>query len=577
MTDQDQVGLPTEGYEPVAKLLVAGGYVMLDGPVEAASRRRGHAAAHQALPYADLVAAHHAHVEAGCDVIRTCTAALPPAVGGWFTTGPPRWMDQARERIDAARDATAGTSTAVAYSLGRHIDGPDAEELVPVLARLFRKAPPDLVLVETLSVIRPSLYAAVSGLLSLGLPVWLSFRRCRDGLCGPSGHHWSADEPDRFGGAASRLERMGVSALLVNCVPAQHVQGTFEYLRYFTDLPLGVYANLEPGFGPETLVAGHPQADYEMLAERWRAEGAQIIGGCCGVGPDLLGAVRETLAYGARADAADERLPRQAAGEPAVTPRPWVSARGRRLFPLPFPRLARTDGVPSPTVCDLLVWEYLYREGGGANQRCLDVGSGSGLLAVQLALNGATHVHSIDSAPEAVRCTLDSAFRNDVSSSVTAETADMTTWRPRERYEVVVASIEQPGTDPWQQDPQEREFDPWGRRLIDAFITKLPELLAREGVAYLAHSSAVSQQRTAELLAAAGLAAEVVDWRLWPASAQPTDRPHRMRIEQLSDAFHLDTGTQDVRDELMVVYLIEIRRSSTGARPAAVQVPERAP
>ena len=536
MMEQDRVRLPTAGYEAVAKLLAAGGYVMLDGAAEPAPRRRGDAAALRALPYDALVATHQAHVEAGCDVIRTGTADLPPAAGGWFTTGPPRWIDQARERIDAARDATVGTSTAVAYSLGRHIDGPDADDLVPALARLFRKAPPDLVLVETLSVIRPSLYAAVSSLLSLGLPVWLSFRRCRDGLCGPSGHHWSADEPDRFGGAAARLERMGVSALLVNCVPAPHVQGTFEYLRYFTDLPLGVYANLEPGFGPETLLAGHPQADYETLAARWRAEGAQIIGGCCGVGPDLLGAVRETLAYGARADAADaadpadpadEQLPRQAASEPAVTPRPWVSPRGRRLFPLPFPRLARTDGVPSPTVCDLLLWEYLYREGGGANQRCLDVGSGSGLLAVQLALNGATHVHSIDSAPEAAACTLDSAFRNDVSSSVTAETADLTAWRPRERYEVVVASIEQPGTDPWQQDPQEREFDPWGRRLIDAFIIKLPELLAREGVAYLAHSCALSQQRTAELLAAAGLSAEVVDWRLWPASAQPTDRPHR--------------------------------------------------
>ena len=50
-----------------------------------------------------------------------------------------------------------------------------------------------------------------------------------------------------------------------------------------------------------------------------------------------------------------------------------------------------------------------------------------------------------------------------------------------------------------------------------------------------------------------------------------------MRIEQLSDAFHLDTGTQDERDELMVVYLIEIRRGSTGARPPAGPGPERSP
>ena len=43
-----------------------------------------------------------------------------------------------------------------------------------------------------------------------------------------------------------------------------------------------------------------------------------------------------------------------------------------------------------------MVWRYLFREGVGAHQRCLDVGCGTGILGVQLALNGASHVRAID-------------------------------------------------------------------------------------------------------------------------------------------------------------------------------------
>jgi cyclopropane fatty-acyl-phospholipid synthase-like methyltransferase len=191
------------------------------------------------------------------------------------------------------------------------------------------------------------------------------------------------------------------------------------------------------------------------------------------------------------------------------------------------------------------------------------VGSGSGLLAVQLALNDAVHVHSIDSSPAAVDSTRRCAFRNDMSPAVTAEAADIATWQPREHYDVVVASLEQPATDPGQQDPLAREFDPWGRRLIDAFLAKLPALLAGGGVAYLTQSSLISQQQTDDMLGAAGLAARVIDWRLWPASAPPDGRHHRQQIERRSDAFHLDVAAQGGHDGLMVVYLLEIRRAST--------------
>lgn len=583
-TDQtsgaERPGSVTGGYENVGKLLAAGSCVLLDGPVVVPPRPGG-AGPPGLTPTAalsaespppdpgDLVAAHREHVESGCDVIRTHTASLWSARTAARNPdgAPTRWVDLARERVEAAREAVAGSPAAVAFALGRHVDGADSAELVRALDRLFRKAAPDLVLVETLSVIRPSLYAAVSRLRSLGLPVWLSFRRCRDGLCGPSGHHWSGDEPDRFGSAAGRLEQMGVAALLVNCIPPDHVAGTLKYLRYFTDLPLGVYANIERGFEPTAIAAGKPPTSYDELAVRWRAEGAQIIGGCCGVGAEHLWAVRGRLTDAPAIDTPPADTPpadiTPAGTGPAASQSglPWQTAAGRALFPLPFPALACDQTVPAPSADDLLLWEHLYREGTGAGRRCLDVGSGSGLLAVQLALNGARHVHSIDRSPAAVDSTRRCAFRNDMSSAVTAEAADIATWQPREHYDVVVASLEQPATDPCQQDPLAREFDPWGRRLIDAFLAKLPALLARDGVAYLTQSSLISQKQTDDMINAAGLAARVMDWRLWPAPAPPDARHHREQIEQRSDAFHLDVAAQGGHDGLMVVYLLEIRRA----------------
>ena len=111
----------------------------------------------------------------------------------------------------------------------------------------------------------------VEQLVATQLPVWLSFRRCRHGLCGVYGEHWGGPEGDAFGRAARRFEQMGVRALLINCIPPDHVAGMVSYLRDFVDLPLGVYPNLgyytDRGWRFDPGVGG---AEYAELALRWR-------------------------------------------------------------------------------------------------------------------------------------------------------------------------------------------------------------------------------------------------------------------------------------------------------------------
>jgi S-methylmethionine-dependent homocysteine/selenocysteine methylase/SAM-dependent methyltransferase len=516
---------------------------------------------------------HGRYVEAGCDVISTNTWGLATALADhgpdlWNDAeAPVHWMDVARRGLRLARRAIVEhgreEDCAVAFSLNGDVDSEGGRETIRLLARLFADEPhpPDLILLETLSVLGESLDRTVEGLLATGLPVWLSFRRCRYGLCGVYGQHWGGPEGDAFGRAARRFESMGVSALLVNCIPPDHVDGMVSFLRDFCDLPLGVYPNLgyytDRGWSFDPGVGG---AEYAEMALRWRAEGAQIIGGCCGVRPEHVEVARERLdgtrpGHERPADSVDARG-NGAATLAASPPPPWTDRRRRRLFPLPFPDLTTEPGVFVPHAPSFMTWRYLFREGIGAHQRCLDVGCGSGLLGVQLALNGASHVLAIDIDRRAVANTMGNAFRNGVSERLTAQVVDLYPWVPAERYEVIVSCLYQKPTDPFRQARSHRWGDYWGRTMLDHLIAKLPDALAPEGTAYIVQFSIVSQQRTAELLREAGFTAQVVDYTMFqfPPDFEES-REQVRRVEQLSDAYHLQVGEHGV----LVAYLLEVR------------------
>jgi SAM-dependent methyltransferase len=232
------------------------------------------------------------------------------------------------------------------------------------------------------------------------------------------------------------------------------------------------------------------------------------------------------------------------------------------VYPLPFPDLAVDPGVQPPDEASFMVWSYLLREGVGAHQRCLDIGCGTGILGVQLALNGAAHVRAIDVDRRAVANTLTNAFRNGVDGRLTATVVDLFPWTPEERYEVVVASLHQQPADPAGAVSTHRAVDYWGRQLVDQLIGKLSDALAPEGVAYVMHLSLLSQQRTAELLDAAGFRATVVDWSMFGFLPEYAEARRQIaRVEGLSDAWHLRVGERDV----LVAYLLEITAKTDGA------------
>jgi tRNA1(Val) A37 N6-methylase TrmN6 len=221
----------------------------------------------------------------------------------------------------------------------------------------------------------------------------------------------------------------------------------------------------------------------------------------------------------------------------------------------------------APSSASLMAWRHLYDQAIGAHQRCLDVGCGTGILGIQLALNGASHVRAIDIDERAVLNTESNAHRNGVGERVTAARIDIFPWVPEERYEVIVACVDQTPVDPEQQVTGHRPIDYWGRTPLDPVLAKLADALAPEGVAYVVQLSILSQRRTAELLAAAGLEVRVVEYGIFPWPPELDE--HRVqigRVERLSDASHPRAGDRD----LLVAYLLEIRGrwAAKGGLPA---------
>lgn len=515
---------------------------------------------------------HRRYVATNCDIISTHTWALmnAPRIEMTLVQGenkPIHWMDAARLGVRLARKAIdeAGRSgkCAVAFSLNGDVDHERKHGTLELLARVFETDPPDLILMETLTLIRENLtFPAVEIMLQTGIPVWLSFRRCRDGVCGLYGQHWGGPEGDLFGRAARQFEKMGVGALMINCLPIDHVPGMLPWLRDFTDLPLGVYPNsghyLAPGWKFDDELS--PQ-DYAELALQWREEGAEIIGGCCGVTPEHIAAAQQSL-RGVSVGHPKREISLPILSDPSAEQatksmlQPWTDHQGRPLYPLPFPEIVVDPGVFQPTQGSFLIWKHLFRSGIGEGKRCLDVGCGSGLLSVQLAMNNAASVQAIDIQREAIANTLANAFRNGVSDLVKGMQVDLYSYLPSEKYDVVVASLYQMPVDPRGELTGHRPVDFWGRNLLDHLISLMPELLEKDGVAYIMQISILGQSETLQKFEQVGLKSSVVDFAFFQFSPVFYENIEQIRrVEQLSDSYHLVFGTEDV----MVMYLLEAK------------------
>lgn len=277
-------------------MLLARGDAVLDGGLATELEARGHdlrdplwsAKVLRDDPQA-IVDVHRAYFEAGADVATTASYQAPAGelIG--------RSVELARRaRDDAGRGLVVGSVGPYAalradgseYT-GDYGDTSDEAIAVaqrPRLAALVDSGA-DAIAFETVPNAREAVVAA--GLLEEhpGIEAWLSFC-CRDG------EHLSDGTP--IGEAIRAADSDRVTAFGINCTPPQHVESLLRHARSATSKPLVVYPNHGATWDEATYTWSGPASSMPAPAvvRRWRDAGAAAVGGCCGIGPAAIAALR---------------------------------------------------------------------------------------------------------------------------------------------------------------------------------------------------------------------------------------------------------------------------------------------
>ncbi|PXY19669.1 homocysteine S-methyltransferase [Prauserella muralis] len=252
----------------------------------------------------EIVAAHEAFYRAGADV--AITASYQASFPGFAAAGIGRaeaetLLRRSVELAARARDRVPGTRRRwVAASVGPYgamlADGSEyrgryglsRRELVafhrPRL-EVLAAAGPDVVALETIPDADEA-EAMLDALAGLGVPAWLSYT--------VESGRTRAGQPlaDAFSVAAGRDDVLAVG---VNCCAPGEVAEAAALAREVTGKPVVAYPNSGESWDARrrTWIGRSRFAAADVA--RWRAEGAELLGGCCRVGPADIGALAHSL------------------------------------------------------------------------------------------------------------------------------------------------------------------------------------------------------------------------------------------------------------------------------------------
>jgi S-methylmethionine-dependent homocysteine/selenocysteine methylase len=306
--------------EGVFGRLADGGLVIIDGGTGSQLQAEGVPmddvawSARANLERPDVVQrVHEEYIRAGAEVIIANTyassrSALEPA--GLAD----RFAEANRSAVRAAmraREAAGPVAVAGSMSSFSPIDmyvgaerepgsGPAADDpRFPSLAdfraqaELLAEGGVDLIALEMISA-RGYGRAAVTAAAETGLPVWLGISPVRldDGTLGTLP---KLGDGDSFEDLLAALVDPGLAAVTVMHAKPEVTLEAIEIIRRHFAGPIGVYAETGDWTPPNWVFDGLGPEEYLRQAITWADHGAQLIGGCCGVGPEHIRALADGL------------------------------------------------------------------------------------------------------------------------------------------------------------------------------------------------------------------------------------------------------------------------------------------
>ena len=227
-----------------------------------------------------VAAIHHEYVTLGCTHHRTNTFRTRRGNVG------EAWAELARRAVKLAKLSVSDKHTLLG-SVGPVEDcyrpdqspGEESRSSHRELAGLLVAEGVDVLLCEAFSSPHEALIA-VEECVRTDRETWVAF------TAGPDGDLMT---PKAMRNAARDCIRAGADAVLVNCVSAEK---TLPYVEALMGLGVlvGAYANAAAWNGPKV-----GPSRYVELAATWVAAGAEIVGACCGTGPEYVDALRRRL------------------------------------------------------------------------------------------------------------------------------------------------------------------------------------------------------------------------------------------------------------------------------------------
>jgi homocysteine S-methyltransferase len=246
-------------------------FTVLDGGLSTALETLGHpprgalwTAAYVRDDPAIIVAAHRLAVDAGAEVLISAAYQAPDELLATTTA-------LARQAGAPLVAASIGPFGAMLHDRSEY-HGRYAAPWDDVRAfhrrriRLLAESEPDVFAIETMPGAREAAIAVEALAEASAIPAWVSFT-CPDAVHTGYG--------DGFADAVAAVDHPQVIAVGVNCTSPAHVAGLLRVAA--TAKPLVAYPNAGP-------VTPH--------ALEWASLGARLIGGCCGVAPEEISALR---------------------------------------------------------------------------------------------------------------------------------------------------------------------------------------------------------------------------------------------------------------------------------------------
>ena len=450
-----------------------------------------------------VVDVHRSYVAAGCDVISTNTwSVLADAQGGSpGTAGLLHWMDIARTGIRLARTAAAEASSprAVAFSLSEDAESLARSGTTRLLSKIFDDEPPDLILLETLSLVRepetfdarrgpPRARAARLGVVSPLPPRRL--RRLRPAL-GPAGGRSLRPRcaPPRGDGRRRASDQL----------PARRPRARDGRAGSATS-PSSRSASTPTSATSPATAGASTSASTRRRTRPSRSSGGRkehrSSAAAVACTPEHIAAAATALEGTVAGRSGSHRIPSRRDGDAPPSSRAGATSRVASLYPLPFPDLAVEPGVFVPTQGSYLLWKHLAAN--GRRQRTAAAStSAAGAASSRYSSRSTGRPPSTRSTSTAAPSPTRSRTRSETASSdrVSGDTVDLFQWEPHDRFDLIAASLYQMPVDPYEEPSGHRPLDFWGRNLFDRFLALLPELLTPTGRALVLQLSILGQVR----------------------------------------------------------------------------------